>query len=169
MNRFPRLGLLQARLHHSSMTALALQHQITSLDCLQNQALRLITGQLVSTPLEPLCLESSVQSYYTESKRMIVRARKKCLCITAEHPKQLALQNDIPQRIFIRSSFRRKATKLSTILPEELSHRHVVSLFPSSPWIASSFCTNQVSSTMPSICDHDDPLALKLEKSLEYI
>ena len=83
---------------------------ITSLDRLQNQALRLITGQLVSTPLEALRFESSIQSYYTESKRMTVRAREKCLLTAADHPKRLALPNDIPQRIATRSSFRHKAT-----------------------------------------------------------
>ena len=45
---------------------------ITSLDHLQNQALRLITEQLVSTPIKALCLKSDVQSYYTISKHLIV-------------------------------------------------------------------------------------------------
>ena len=35
---------------------------LPSLDCLQNHSLRLITGQLVSTPLEDLRLEANVQS-----------------------------------------------------------------------------------------------------------
>ena len=78
-------------------------------------------------------------------------------------------QNDIPQRIATRSSFRRKATEISTILPEELSHRQVVNLFPSPPWLASSFCTNQVPSTISGISGRDDPPAHKLAKSLEHI
>lgn len=52
---------------------------ITSLDHLQNQALRLITEQLVSTPIKALCLESDVQSYYTISKHLIVWARNNLL------------------------------------------------------------------------------------------
>ena len=115
---------------------------ITSLDRLRNQALRLITEQLVSTPLEALCLKSGVQSYYTESKSMTVWGREKYLHTTADHPKGLVLQNDIPQRISTCSSFCRKAIELSTILPEEISHRQVVNLFPSPRWLASSFCTN---------------------------
>ena len=142
---------------------------ITSLDRLQNQALSLITGQLVSTPLEALHIESAVQSYYTKSKCMILQAREKSLLTAADHPKRLALQNNFPQRIATRSSFRRKATELLTILPEELSHRQVVNLFPSPPWLASSFCTNQVSSTIPGICGCDDPPTLNLEKNLEHI
>ena len=36
---------------------------LSNLDCLQNRSIRLITGQLVSTPLESLRLETDVQSY----------------------------------------------------------------------------------------------------------
>ena len=42
---------------------------LSCLDRLQNRSLRLITGQLVSTPLEALRLEADVQSYPTYSKR----------------------------------------------------------------------------------------------------
>ena len=139
------------------------------MDRLQNQAVHLITRQLVSTPFEALRLESSVQSYYIESKRMTVRAREKCLRTTADHPKQVSLQNGIPQHIATRSSFRRKATEISTILPEELSHWQVVNLFPSPPWLALSFCTNQVSSTISGISGRDDPPAHKLAKSYLYL
>ena len=100
---------------------------------------------------------------------MIVRARKKCLRIAADHPKRVALQNDIPQRIATRSSFCLKATELSTILPEEFSHRLVVNLFPSPSRLGSSFCTNQVPSTIPGISGRDGPPAHKLEKSLEHM
>ena len=66
---------------------------------------------------------------------MIVQAREKCLHTATDHPKRLALQNDIPQCIFTRSSFRIKDTELSTIIPEELGHCQVVNLFPSPPII----------------------------------
>ena len=104
-----------------------------------------------------------------ESKRMIVRAREKCLCAAADHLKQIALQNNIPQLIATRSSFPCKATELSSILPKELNHCEGFNLFPSPPWLASSFCTNQVSSTIPGISGCGDPSALKLEKSLDHI
>ena len=55
---------------------------LTNLDRLQNRSLRLITGQLVSTPLEALRLEADVQSYSTCSKRLILKASKKN---TAQH------------------------------------------------------------------------------------
>ena len=68
-----------------------------------------------------------------------------------------------------RSSFRREATELLFILPEELNHLQNVNLFTSPPWIASSFCTNQVFATIPGISGHDDLSALNLEKSLDHI
>ena len=100
---------------------------------------------------------------------MTVPAKEKCLPTASDRPKWLPLQNNNPQRIATRSSFSCKAIELSTILPQELSHSQVVNYFPSPPWLASSICTNQVSSTIPGICSHDDPPTHKLEKSLEHI
>ena len=50
---------------------------VSCLDRLQNRSLRLITSQLVSTPLEALRLEADVQSYHTCSNRLILKAREK--------------------------------------------------------------------------------------------
>ena len=96
-----RKPLLQTAFHtlvHSKLDYAASAWQpwlsntnITSLDRLQNQALHLITRQLVSTPLEVLSFKSGVQSYYTVSKHMIVRAREKFLPTAADHPKRLPL------------------------------------------------------------------------------
>ena len=72
---------------------------LTNLDCLQNSSLRLITGQLVSTPLEALQLEADVQSYSTCSKHLILKATEKAGCSTDDHPKCIALDVAIPQRL----------------------------------------------------------------------
>ena len=124
-----------------------------------------MTGQLVySTQGLWSRIRSPKLLHYTVSKRLIVRAREKYLRTAADHPKQLALQNNIPQLIVTRSRFRHKATELSSILSEKLSHHQIVNLFPSPPWLASSFCTNQVSSTIPGILDCDNAPALKSQK-----
>ena len=124
-----------------------------------------MTGQLVySTRGLWSRIRSPKLQHYTVSKRLIVRAREKYLRTAADHPKQLALQNNIPQLIVTRSRFRHKATELSSILSEKLSHHQIVNLFPSPPWLASSFCTNQVSSTIPGILDCDNAPALKSQK-----
>ena len=72
---------------------------LSCLNSLQNRSLRLITGQLVSTPLEPLRLEADVQSYHTCSNRLILKAREKALRITEDHSKHVVLAADIPQRL----------------------------------------------------------------------
>ena len=89
---------------------------LSCLDRLQNRSLRLITGQLVSTPLEALRLETDVQSYQTCSNRLILKASEKTLRSTEDHPKSVALATNIPQRLQSCCSFR-KANKLSTLLP----------------------------------------------------
>ena len=50
---------------------------LSCLDCLENRSLRLITGQLIPTPLEALRLEAEVQSYRTCSNRLILKATEK--------------------------------------------------------------------------------------------
>ena len=64
----------------------------TNLSCLnrlQNRSLRLITGQLVSTPLDTLRLKADVQSYQTCSSHLILKAREKALLSTNDHPKRV--------------------------------------------------------------------------------
>ena len=77
---------------------------LSTLDHLKNHSLRLITGQLVSTPLEALRLEADVQSYPTCSKHLNLKANEK-----DHHPRRIALDVNIPQCLQSRSSFRQKA------------------------------------------------------------
>ena len=98
---------------------------LSCLDRLQSHSLWLITGHLVSTPLEVWRLEADVQSYQTYDKRLILKAREKTLPSTDNHPKHVALALNIPQRLQSQSSFHRKAEKLSTLLPPSKSRRTV--------------------------------------------
>ena len=69
---------------------------LTNLDRLQNHSLRLITGQLVSTPLEALRLEADVQSYSTCSKRLTLKANEKARRSIDDHPKRIVLNVNMP-------------------------------------------------------------------------
>ena len=69
---------------------------LSNLDRLQNRSLRLIAGQLVSTPLEALRMEANVQSYSTCSKRLILKSNEKARRSTNDHPKRIALDVNIP-------------------------------------------------------------------------
>ena len=86
---------------------------LSCLDRLQNRSFRLITGQLVSTPLQALRLEADVQSYLTRSNRLILKAKEKAMRSTDDYPGSAALDVNIPQRLLNRSSFRRKAEEIS--------------------------------------------------------
>ena len=124
---------------------------LSSLDCLQNHSLRLITGQLVSTPLETLRLEADVQSYPTCSNCLILKAKAKALCSTDDHPKHIALDVNILQRLQNRSSFRQKAEELSTLLPRLIFNTQNIIHFPSPPWQQSSSHDGQIAITVPGI------------------
>ena len=129
---------------------------LSCLDCLQNHSLQLITGQLVSTPLEALRLEAGIQSYQTCSNRLTLKASEKALRSTDDHPKRVALTSNIPQRLQSRCSFRRKVNKLSTLLPPELQHRQSINHFSSPPWQLNTSCEGRISTTVPGITQADD-------------
>ena len=142
---------------------------LSNLDRLQNRSLRLITGQLVSTPLEALRLEADVQSYSTCSKRLILKANEKARRSTDDHPKRIALNVNIPQRLQSRSSFRRKAEELSSLLPPDLQHRQNIIHFPSPPWQQSSSHTGRISTSVPGITSRADDNNIKQQCSLSTI
>ena len=142
---------------------------LINLDRLQNCSLRLITGQLVSTPLKALRLEADVQSYSTCSKRLILKATKKARRSTDDHPKRIAQNVNIPQRLQSRSSFHRKVEELSSILPPDLQHRQNIIHFPSPPWQQCSSHTGRISTSVPGITSRADDNNIKRQCSLSTI
>ena len=142
---------------------------LSSLDCLQNHPLWLVTGQLVSAPLEALRLEADVQSYPTCSKRLILKANEKALRSTDDHPKHIARDVNIPQCLQSRSSFRQKAEELLTLLPPDLQHRENITYFLSPPWQQSSFHVGRVSIYVSGITGRADGNSIKRQFSLTTI
>ena len=142
---------------------------LSSLYRLQNYPLRLITGQLVSSPLEALRLETDVQSYPTCSKGLILKANEKALRSTDDHPKLIALDVNIPQRLLSHSSFRRKAEELSTLLLTDLHHRQNITRFPPPPWQQSPSHDERISTSVPGITGGADDNNLKRQCSLSTI
>ena len=104
------------------------------LDSLQNCSLWLITGHLVSTPLEALRLEADVQIYHTYSNRLILKAREKSLRSTDDHPKRVALAADILNTFKIAAAFFVRPTAFLLFLPAGLEHCQSINHFPSPPW-----------------------------------
>lgn len=92
--------------------------QLKKLDVCQNKALRLITGQYASTPVEALRLEAGVESYQTTSKKLVAIAREKADRVDPDHPRQKALQPDkhVVHRTS-RQSWRKKSEEILAQLP----------------------------------------------------
>ena len=139
---------------------------LSSLDRLQNRSLQLITGQLVSTPLEALGLEVDVQSYPTCSKHLILKAKEKTLRTTDDHPKRIAHDVNIPQRLQNRSSFHQKAEESSTILLPGVQHRQNIIYFPSPPCSSHKV---QIATSVPRITGRADDSNLRRQCSLTTI
>ena len=145
---------------------------LSRLDCLQNHSLRthLYSGQLVSTPLKALRLEADVQNYPTCSKRLFLKAKEKALRSTADHPKRIALDVNISQRLQSRSSFRQKAEELSTLLPPDLQQRQNITHFPSPPWQQSPSNEGRIATChVPGITGRANYNNLKRQCSLSTI
>ena len=139
------------------------------LDRFENHSLRLITGQIVFTLLEALRLEADVQSYPTCNKSLILKAKKKGLRSTDDHPKRIALAINIPQHLPSCSSFRQKAQELSTLLPPDLQHRQSITHFPSPTWQQSSTHEGRIATSVPRITGRADDNKLKRQCSLSTI
>ena len=114
-------------------------------------------------------MEADVQSYPTCSKRLILKAKEKALRSTDDHPKRIALDVNIPQRFQNRSSFRRKAEELSTLLPSDLQHRQNIIHFPSPPWQQSSSHEGRIATSLPGITGRADDSNLRRQSSLTTI
>ena len=129
---------------------------LSCLDCLQNRSLQFITGQLVSTPVEDVRLETDVQSYRTYSNHLILKAGEKAMRSTDNHPKHVAIAANIPQCLPNHSSFSRKAEELSTIQSPELRRRPNIIHFPSPPWQHSPPHEGRIAATVFGITSQAD-------------
>lgn len=106
--------------------------QVEKLEVTQNKALRLITGQLQSTPVEALRLEADVCSMATLIKRECAKSVEKALRLPPDHPRRATWENAMPRRS--RKSWKSSGIALLTSLPEEMSDRGRLKFFIAPPW-----------------------------------
>ena len=134
---------------------------------LQNKALRAITGQLISTPVEALRLEAGIQSYDTHSKRLLARSWEKALRCPADHPRRATADESVDRRTTA-SCWRSSALSLLSQLPPELSNRQQLEYYNLPPWQES--CSGlSIYPHVPGIKGRSDDPALKRIMSLEQI
>jgi hypothetical protein len=83
---------------------------VKSLDACQNRALRIVTGQLQSTPLEALRLEAEVPSMHTVIRRNCVSAWEKTLRLPPTNPRSRLTEGSI-HRLKGKDSWREMARR----------------------------------------------------------
>ena len=108
--------------------------QINNLDVCQNKAIRLITRQAKSAPVESLRLEARIPSITSVMETTCETAREKALRQPLSHPRRACLDQDPPIRLLSRNSCRRKGIELSANLPAEAANRRHFELFTVPPW-----------------------------------
>ena len=107
--------------------------QMERLDRAQNEALRRVTGQAASTPVEALRLESGVQSYRTIYQRLTAISRERASRRPEGHPARIALEKDQPHRL-CRDSWRELSNRISSTLPNELADREPLRTIEEEVW-----------------------------------
>ena len=83
--------------------------QVGKLDKAQARGLRRITGQLSSTPLECLVLETGFQSFSTVIQSLVAISFEKSARLPAENPRAALVRSGVAHRYQKRSSWCREA------------------------------------------------------------
>ncbi len=112
--------------------------QMKKLETAQNKALRLITGQYSSTPIEALRAEAEIESYTTHSKKLSLVAAEKAERLGPDHPRNRALSPSkmVVHRSKMRSSWREEVSENRKMLlkpMEDLEKKPIASPF-TKPW-----------------------------------
>ena len=107
--------------------------------------------------------------YSTTSKQLTLKAREKVLRNTDDHPKRIALNAHVPQRLQSRSNWRRKAIELAVALPEALNHRQQTDHFTIPPWVVDDSNNCTIHQSIPGISSCADSINLKSQMSISHI
>jgi ribonuclease HI len=108
---------------------------VMKLERVQNRALRTITGQHATTPIEALRREAGVESYTTVSNRLITIAYEKSLRLPSNNPRRETIEREVKHRIKSRDGFRVKASNLSLpVMTHNDTTRQNLPLLGHPPW-----------------------------------
>ena len=135
---------------------------ISTLETIQNKALRLITGQLRNSPCEALRYETQIPCYETHLERNCLKSFELAKRLPTEHPRSLALANAIPhKRNNQRRSWYRMGTNLTHIhIPPDADNRQPVTFYTKPPWIGLESVT--IKPYLDGITSrHDDASAIR--------
>ena len=142
------------------------ESQMNLLERAQNKALRIVTGQLRSSPAEALLAETGCLSVKTSAERACLLSVEKALRLPLDHPRRLAWENATPKRT-LTPSWHSVGVELMKKLPTNADSRAPVPWPTVAPWSADhSF---EVHPTLPGIKGRGDDIAVKRAASLARI
>ena len=142
--------------------------QVNNLDICQNKALRLITRQAKTAPVESLRRETQTPSIKSVIETTCESAREKALRQPADHPRRSCLDQEPINRLRSRTSCRTKGIELSRSLPAETIHRRMFELFTVPPWDQDLGLTT-VNCQLQGISGKDDDPELILSTAINVI
>ena len=136
------------------------------LERVQNKALRMITGQLKSSPAEALLAETDCLSIETSANRACLLSIEKAKRLPEKHPRRLAWESAVPKKNDRKSWFTR-GTELSVKIPADAEDRAPFPPPQVAPWINDREIV--VYPTMPGIKGRSDEIAVKRAASIARI
>ncbi len=113
--------------------------RLDQLERCQNRALRIITGQLKTTPLEALRIEAGVPSIATQVQQQAPVPNEKAHRLPTNHPRRTLLEEPCRHRQK-RPSWRSTAKALTSRLPEALSSRDALQTLLECPCAVKGQC-----------------------------
>ena len=136
------------------------------LDRVQNRAIRLITGQMQSSPVDALRLESGIPSYQTHIDRVCMRSVEKALRMPADHPLHSVVNDAIPAKN-MRFSWKYQTDRLLARVTPEATLRQPISFFGRAPWEDSPRIN--VHTDVPGVGGRNDSPAAKKDLTIKQI
>ena len=130
----------------------------------QNRGLRTATGQLRTTPVEALRLETASPSYSTISKRLCLTAYEKSLRLPHSRDRLATATRQVNHRLK-RPSWRLSAAALATSLPQ---NRLPLPQLPAPPWTRSNLGWT-ADDSVPNLPPPSAPAETRKEVSLAYL
>ena len=131
---------------------------ICALDRIQNKAIRLITGQMKSSPVDALRLESGIPPYSAHVERMCLRSAEKAIRMPEDHPLRETATNAVPAK-GSRRSWKAQTDRLIARVPEPARNRKPTRWFVRPPWKEPADI--EVYDAVPGIEGRDDELEVK--------
>jgi len=131
---------------------------IDLLDRVQNQAIRLITGQMKSSPVDSLRFESGIDPYPTHVERMCLRSAEKALRMPVDHPLRETAELAVKPK-GNRRSWKARTDELGKRIPSAARNRKPEALFARAPWKQAADI--EVFDTVPGISGRDDDMEAK--------